>query len=296
MREKLDAVVDPQRRRKLVCVFEWLMTNPASSYRNFMVMQTRAVATPMLFHIISTPLFHGIECALWPTLYPTTAMCESVIQGQCNRQSGKDSFMHKVLFPVVDYSLNFKLLQYHYDRWLFKTITGAVNSSRASGCSPNKALQHKVFSAIYWQWQHLYLLDAMRQYGYPSFFVTVSPYEWTFPWPTFVEELLQDHSLEPTELPILETLHVAYTMEQISRGSLTGANCNRWRQHVFADTVNPANGNVLTFFYRFEFQERGTLHLHMLVWVKDTAVIQADLLQASIPWENQNDAFLVVDV
>ena len=53
---------------------------------------------------------------------------------------------------------------------------------------------------------------------------------------------------------------------------------------------------TLTYFYRFEFQERGTLHLHMLVWVKDVSVIRADLLQASIPWQNQNDAFLVADV
>ena len=65
--------------------------------------------------------------------------------------------MHKVLSPVVDYSLNFKLLQYQYDRWLFKTITGTVNSSQESGCSPNVALQQKFFSATYWQWQHLYL-------------------------------------------------------------------------------------------------------------------------------------------
>ena len=70
-------------------------------------------------------------------------------------------------------------------------------------------------------------------------------------------------------------------------------NCNRWQQHVFADTVNH---NILTYFYRFEFQERGTLHLHMLLWVKDVSVIQVDLLQASMPWENQNDAFLVADI
>ena len=167
------------------------MENLQSSYRKFVVMQTHGVPTLMLYQIFSDPQYHGIECALWPSLYHTTAMCESIIQGQSNRASGKDSFLHKVLSPVVDYSLNLELLQYQYNRWLFKTITRAVNSSRASGCSPNAALQAKSFSATYWQWQHLYLLDTVRQYGYPSFFLTISPYEWTFPWPTFVEELQQ---------------------------------------------------------------------------------------------------------
>ena len=89
---------------------------------------------------------------------------------------------------------------------------------------------------------------------------------------------------------------MAHVLEQIARGFLTGGNCNRWRQHVFGDTVNPVNRNVLTYFYRLKFQERGTLHLHMLVWVKDVSVIRADLLHASIPWQNKNDAFQVVDI
>ena len=140
------------------------------------------------------------------------------------------------------------------------------------------------------------MLDAVHQHGYPSFFLTVSPYEWTFPWPTFVEELREDQSLQSIKLPILEMLHVAHALEQIAWGFLTGANCNRWWQHVFADTVNPAKHNMLTYFYCFEFQERGTLHLPMLVWLKDVSAIRAGLLQASIPWQNQNDAFLVADV
>ena len=38
------------------------------------------------------------------------------------------------------------------------------------------------------------------------------------------------------------------------------------------------------------------MHLHMLVWLENMAVIRADLLKASIPWQNQDDAFLVADV
>ncbi|KAL9977166.1 hypothetical protein ACROYT_G014544 [Oculina patagonica] len=42
-------------------------------------------------------------------------------------------------------------------------------------------------------------------------------------------------------------------------------------------------------------KERGTLHLHMLVWVKDLTKIRANLLHASILWENADDAFVVAD-
>ena len=49
-------------------------------------------------------------------------------------------------------------------------------------------------------------------------------------------------------------------------------------------------------FYRFEFQKRGTLHLHMLVWVKDISATRADLLHASVPWANAEDAFTVASI
>ena len=34
------------------------------------------------------------------------------------------------------------LLHYHYDRWLFKTITGAINSAKQAQCSPATAGEH----------------------------------------------------------------------------------------------------------------------------------------------------------
>ena len=64
---------------------------------------------------------------------------------------------------------------------------------------------------------------------------------------------------------------------------------------MFGNTQTPTSPNLITYFYRFEFQEWGTLHLHMLVWVKDISLIRANLLHAFIPWDNAEDAFLVAD-
>ena len=177
MHEEIQAIDDQPRRLKLQRTFDLLMAKANSSYAKFVLMQSRGMAQLYAYQIFTTPEFHEVECTLWPNLYHSTAFCESLVSGQSNHQGGKASFLHKVLSPVLDYSLDYEMLQYQYDRWLFKTITRAINSSRASGCSPNAALQQKSFSATYWQWQHLYLLDAVRQYGFPSFFITISPHK-----------------------------------------------------------------------------------------------------------------------
>ena len=98
-----------------------------------------------------------------------------------------------------------------------------------------------------------------------------------------------------TDVPMLETIHIALLLEQIARGYLTGGSSNRWKTQIFGNAHQPGQKNVLNYFYRFEFQQRGTLHLHMLVWVEDITVTRADLLHASVPWDNAQDAFMVAD-
>ena len=125
------------------------MAKPDSEYKRFLLMQSCGLQEPFLHEIFSVPDSQGIKCALWPTLYLTTTLCNTMLMGHSNRDS-KICFMHKLLSPVVDYSLDFDILQFRYDRWLFRTITGTINSSQVSGCSPNCGLQHKSFSATYW--------------------------------------------------------------------------------------------------------------------------------------------------
>ena len=74
--------------------------------------------------------------------------------------------MAKIASPVSDYAMNYDLLHYHYDRWLFKTITGAINSAKQAQCSPTTALEAKTFSHQYLTNQHHYLIDAVRQFGF----------------------------------------------------------------------------------------------------------------------------------
>ena len=295
VRETIEQIADKDRRDRLLDAYYYLLHSPESSYSQFIRMQLRGERRPFLYEIYSSPRYRRVECALWPALYFRTSLCESVLEGQNNRASGKISYMHKVLSPVVDFAINYDILQYQYDRWLFKTITGTVNASKASGCSPNRSLKNKSFSKTFWQHQHLFLIDAVHQYGFPSLFITISPYEWTFPFPPFIQEIRNTYGKDTTEVAVLETIHIAHVLEQLVRGYLTGGNSNRWRGHVLSNVNDPASKNVKTFFYRFEFQQRGTLHLHILVWLDDVCSIRADVMHASVPWENAHDAFLVAN-
>ena len=79
---------------------------------------------------------------------------------------------------------------------------------------------------------NLYLIDAVRQYGYP-FFITISPYEWTFPFPSFLEDMWARYFKDVTDIPTIETLDIAHVLEQIACGYFTGGNCNRWRTRLY---------------------------------------------------------------
>lgn len=177
-----------------------------------------------------------------------------------------------------------------------RTITGAINTAKRSNCSRAVALEAKTFSHQYWANQHRLLIDAVRQFGFPSIFITISPFEWTFPFPPWLEQLRRQTARGPTELAIYETLHIAHIIKQYIRGYLCGSNTNKWKQHVFAKKSDPSVSNVTNYFYRFEFQRRGMLHTHILVWLDDINDTQLNHFSATIPWKNTEESFSVYDL
>lgn len=98
------------------------------------------------------------------------------------------------------------------------------------------------------------------------------------------------------ELAIPETIHIAHVLEQYIRGYLCGTNTNRWKDHLFAKKSDPSSNNVTNYFYRVEFQKRGTLHTHILIWLEDMNEVDITELSATIPWGNVEEAFQVYDL
>jgi len=73
----------------------------------------------------------------------------------------------------------------------------------------------------------------MRQFGFPSLFLTIRPSEWTFPSAVWLDQVRDATGRGSTELLFLETVHIAHVLEQLVRGYLCGSNTNRRRTHVF---------------------------------------------------------------
>lgn len=210
------------------------MQTDTCPYKRFVGMLRDKVRNPWVFEIYTGEAFKGVEAALWPHLYHHQDLCESYLEGKQSRASSKVSFMTKIRSAVLDYGLQYEFLHYHYDRWLFKMITGAINTAAKSGCSPAKGLEAKTFSHQYWKNQHHLLIDAVRQFGYPTLFLTLSPFEWTFPFPQWLEDIRDLTGRGPTELPMHETQHIAHCLEQIVRGYVAGKNTNHWKSTLFS--------------------------------------------------------------
>ena len=283
-------------RRKCRKAYDYLMNSTDSSYKSYVDRREEAISEGLRFNLYDYDKRNGVECALWPHLYPFTAWCETVLDGRQSRLSSKIAYITKCQSEIPDYGMSHELLHFHYDLWIWTTVTGAVATAKKHKCTPNKALEDKTFSPEYWRWQHRLLLDAVRQFGFPSLFITISPFEWSFPFPQWLDNLRDLTGYGPTCLPTFETTHIVHILEQLVRGYLCGSNSNRWSKHVFSYNNQKGEKNVQTYFYRFEFQQRGTVHLHMLVWLEDIAKTNYQAIRADIPWQHPALAQRVVEL
>jgi hypothetical protein len=83
----------------------------------------------------------------------------------------------------------------------------------------------------------------------------------------------------PTELAGFETMHISHILEQDIRGYLCGSNNKTWNKNIFYYKNSQTAKKVKTYFYRFEFQQRGTVHLHLVVWLKNVKKYNIDLFE-----------------
>ena len=140
---------------------------------------------------------------------------------RAGRNSAKSSYLAKVLGPVLGYGATYELFQFVYDLWLWST----VGAKKSSVDAPMRlAMQGYGFSPEYWRTRHAALVDMVKQIGLPTLFITVAPYEWSFPYHQWVEDEAKKQLRAKLQLPVAETLHIAHVLSQTVQGLLTGAN------------------------------------------------------------------------
>lgn len=234
-----------------------------------------------------------LEAALWPSLYWTSDMCDSACHAPvswsrpftCTQESmagdhrsGKASFVAKVLSPTLDYMDRYDLLQWQFDVYIYRTIVATAVVAKDADIGAEAAMNHRPWTAGYWRRHHRQLIDAVVQYGVPDYFGTISPYEWSFPWPYWLDKAREVLHREPTELGSVEVKAMAHALECIILNYMCGKgpNSSRWRTHVFGAEQGDLADTVLLIVDRNEFQEgkhlsdydrgRGSLHCHYLIW------------------------------
>ena len=284
--DKISEISDPERKERLQKKFESLKQDNihyAYFYERASVKLCNEENNIPYYEVFQ---MEYIEIALWPLLYVKEEFCESSMKGSEDRQSAKHAFHLKCTSTIVDFSQDYEMLQFHFDRWLYKTVCGAVESGKKFKCSARQSLETKSFSSSKWEYEHLFLIDATRQFGDPSIFLTISVAEWKFPKCTWLDKRARMTSANFQNIAYDITIHILHVLEQYARGYISGGNDVKWKRHLTADLKNPKRQNVDMYFYRFEYQERGTPHLHMLLWIKHLQYTDIKRFSAHAPEDN----------
>ena len=222
-------------------------------------------------------------------------------QAERQRQSLKASFLAKAHSSLVGYGADPELLHYVWDLWLWSAVGGAKNGS---GVRIREALAHKPFSPELWRTYHMGLVDLQKQLGWPSLFLTIAPFEWSFPYHAWLQDELQKNLAQKLHAPVAETLHLAHVLTQAVTGLLTGSNdgFKARGDHVFSGPQS--GGQVKHWVARLEFQDgkrkrgagkdplfyhgSGRPHVHILLWLDDLLAVDiGETVKAVVPGEDE---------
>ncbi|XP_057683515.1 uncharacterized protein LOC130910330 [Corythoichthys intestinalis] len=123
----------------------------------------------------------------------------------------------------------------------------------------------------FWQAAQSDLLACVRQLGVPTWFCSFSSADMR--WKNLLCSILMQEGRTET----LEQLEWADRCELLRHNPVTAARMFDFRWHCFLREVlmSPAEpiGKIKDYFYRIEFQQRGSPHVHCLFWIENAPVI-----------------------
>ena len=287
----------------------------------------------------------GVECALWPTIFFDVSLCltqeratnpgrkavglqsyEAFVAGRDDvfdeadfavpradklespevsdgRHSVKRFYQALALAADLSFGRAYDVLHFAYDLTLWTSL-GAKRNLQC-GVPLQLMLSGESFSPLYWRRAHLSLLDIVRQRGFPQIFLTIAPYEWSFPYHVALRDAMTKTQAGRQEYALLETLHMTHVMTEAVWGLL----CGRHKQKLIKDCENdyqiiPAvneDGTAVDVFpvLRHEFQDgthkdptqeyhgSGRPHTHALLWSARPEQLQMHKwASASLPSES----------
>ncbi|XP_026121918.1 uncharacterized protein LOC113104784, partial [Carassius auratus] len=129
-------------------------------------------------------------------------------------------------------------------------------------------------SPVFWQAVQKDLFAMVRQLGIPTWFCSFSSAD--LRWPELLQCIVKQ---EGCQTPIDE-LDWSDRCGMLKRNPVTAARMFDHRFHCFLKDVimSPAQpiGKIIDYFYRIEFQQRGSPHTHCLFWVENAPQVDRE--------------------
>ncbi len=160
----------------------------------------------------------------------------------------KVAFFVKVFSSILDYGIDFELLQFHYDLWLCQWCHIYCKKIALLSCTGIKC--EDVLFWLFGKCNINFYRMLLISLAIDHYFLTISPYEWTFAMAHWIENIRNTSGREATHLAAYKTIHIVHTLEQVLRGYLCGTNTKKWSRHVFSYENRKGCSNVNFFFYR----------------------------------------------
>jgi len=132
-------------------------------------------------------------------------------------------------------------------------------------------------SPAYWQRTQLDVLAMIRQLGIPTWFMTLSAAD--MQWPDVIQTVAHQYG-EILSDEQVSNMSWEEKCSYIRRNPVIVARHYDFRLKTFfteflKSDANPV-GKITYHFYRIEFQQRGSPHVHMLLWVSDAPEFDKD--------------------
>ena len=125
--------------------------------------------------------------------------------------------------------------------------------------------------ATYFHEKELHVNTMISSYGLPSLFITLTMAEshWTH-----LQKILHatdNHDTIPTNRPVHTTLHFIHRLQQLKKSIWKNSEYSNW-------------GDLIHFFERVEFQNRGAAHTHGIYWTSKPVnqLIAENLIRANL--------------
>ncbi|XP_026187397.1 uncharacterized protein LOC113145179 [Mastacembelus armatus] len=123
----------------------------------------------------------------------------------------------------------------------------------------------------FWQTAQKDLIACVRQLGIPTWFCSFSSAD--LRWTNLLKSVLKQEGRTQT----VDSLEWAERCDLLRRNPVTAARMFDFRWHCFLREVlmSPAQpiGKIIDYFYRVEFQQRGSPHVHCLFWIENAPQI-----------------------